>query len=140
MANVTADTYRKIDSGYYNEKQIMRVVYDFAQDGGATADTYRLAEVTGKILVVQATAHVITAFTSGGAATVAIGAETADADAFLASTAVGTLVDDYVVKTAAGQTLVIDGATATDYVSLTIGTAALTAGKIEVILEYVNIV
>ena len=117
----------------------MRVVYDFAQDGGAFADTYRLAEVKGKILVVQATVHVITAFTSGGSATVAVGAETADGDAFLAATAVGTLVDDYVVKTAAGQKLVIDGATATDYITVVLATADLTAGKLEVILEYVNI-
>lgn len=139
MAVVIGNTYRKLDVGYYNEAQIARLVYDFAEDGGATADTVRLAQVTGKILVVEATLHVITAFTSGGSATVTLGAETADADAFAAAVAVGTLVDDYVVKTAAGQILVIDGASATDYITLAVGTAALTAGKLELIMRYFNV-
>lgn len=139
MANVTANTYRKIDSGYYNEMQTQRLVYDFAEDGGSTSDTYRLAEVTGKIYIAECILHVITACTSGGSATVTAGAETADADAFGASIAVATLVDDYVVKTAAGQNLVVDGSSSTDYLSLSIGTAALTAGKIEFILRYIRI-
>lgn len=140
MANVTTNTYRKIDNGgYYNEMSVQRLVYDFAEDGGATADTYRMAEVTGKIYIVECVLHVITACTSGGSATVSAGAETADADAFGSGIAVGTLVDDYVVKTAAGQNLVVDGSSSTDYLSLTIATAALTAGKIEFVMRYFRI-
>jgi len=139
MANVTANTYRKLDAGYYNEQQVARLVYDFAEDGGNTTDIYRLAEVKSKILVVEATLHVITAFSSGGSATLTLGAETADADAFGAAIAVATLVDDYTVKTAAGQILVIDGASATDYISVNIGTAAMTAGKLELIMKYFTV-
>lgn len=139
MANVTCNTYRKLDSGYYNEMQVQRLVYDFAEDGGSTSDTYRMAEVTGKIYIVEAILHVITAVTSAGSATITAGAETADADAFGATIAKATLVDDYTVKTAAGQNLVVDGSSSTDYLSLTVGTADLTAGKVEFIVRYIRI-
>jgi len=135
MANVTANTYKKIDRGFSNERQFVKLTYDFAQDGGATADTVRMAEVNGKIIITECILQVETACTSGGSATVSAGAETADADAFGSAIAVATLVDDYAIDTAAGQSLVVDSG---DYLSLTIATAALTAGKINFYISYYN--
>lgn len=135
MANVTCDTYRIIDRGYDNERQHQKLTYDFSQDGGSTSDTYRMAIVNGKILITEAILQVETAFTSGGSGTVTAGAETADADAFGAAIAVATLVDDYAIDTAAGQSLTVGAA---DYLSLTVGTAALTAGKLHIYLSYFN--
>jgi len=136
MANVTANTYKTLDTLFTNERGFVKLTYDFAQDGGSTSDTYRLALVNSKILITEAILHVETACTSGGSATVTIGAETADANAFADGVAVATLVDDYAIDTAAGQSLVVDAA---DYISLTIGTAALTAGKINLYISYYNV-
>lgn len=136
MANVTAGIYKTIDKQFTGERGFAKLTYDFATDGGATADTVRLALVNSKILITEAILHVETACTSGGSATVSMGAETADADAFGSTIAVATLVDDYAIDTAAGQSLVVDAA---DYISLTIATAALTAGKINLLISYYNI-
>lgn len=136
MANVTANTYRTLDKGFTNERQFVKLTYDFSTDGGAIADTVRMAVVNGKILITECILHVETACTSGGSATVSAGAETADADAFGSAIAVATLVDDYAIDTAAGQSLVVDSG---DYLSLTVATAALTAGKINFYISYYNV-
>jgi hypothetical protein len=135
MANVNAAKYQVIGDPFSNELKTVELVYDFSTDGGADADQYRLAQVQSAILVVGAVIQVSTAFTSGGSATVTVGAETADPDGFLASTAVATLVDNYAKAEAAGQALVIG---AGDYISLNPGTADLTAGKLHVHLIYKN--
>ncbi len=139
MANITCNTYRRLDSGFDAELQHAKLVYDFAEDTGGTSDTFRMGQVDGKILIVLGCLHVETAFTSAGSATIDLGAETADPNAFGATVAKATLVDDYVVKTAAGQILVVDGASATDYISLSVNTAALTAGKLDLFLSYYNV-
>ena len=139
MANITCNTYRFLDTGFDGELMHSHCVYDFAQDTGGTSDTFRMAEVKGKILISLGLLHVETAVTSAGSATITMGAETADADAFAAAVGKATLVDDYAVKTAAGQLLVVDGASATDYISMTVGTAALTAGKIDLFLSYYSV-
>ncbi len=136
MANIEVDAFKTIDKLFSNEVGFAKLTYDFAQDTGGTSDTFRMALVNSKILVIQGILHVETAVTSAGSATIDLGAETADPNAFAATVAKATLVDDYAVDTAAGQSLVIDAA---DYISLTVGTAALTAGKINLFLRYVNV-
>ena len=135
MAAKNAAAQKKMASGFSNERQFMKLTYDFANDGGATTDTYRLAQVDDKILISEAIVQVETACTSGGAATVTIGAETADPDAMLAAQAVAGLTDDATFEVAAGQKLVVGSG---DWITMSIGTAALTAGKINVYVSYYN--
>jgi len=120
--------------GFENEVQYARLTYDFANDGGATGALV-LADMPGKAMVLKAVVHVETACTSGGAATVIIGTSD-DTDAFmdLTSGAVANLVDDFGLEETTAVGAVLDAA---DQVLLTIGTAALTAGKINVELQYV---
>ena len=138
MAQVNATNVKKLGKVFSNEVGFVRMTYDFSLDGGATTDTYVLGETEGKILILDAAVHVETAATSGGEATVKIGVNGGDDDAFLDTTsgAVAALTDDAVVKEVAGQSIVLaDGAK----IEMVIGTAALTAGKINVLVQYVNI-
>jgi hypothetical protein len=60
-------------------------------------------------------------------------------DAFIANTAgaVAALTDDAGIKEAAGQNIVL---AADDTISLKVAVAALTAGKINLFIQYVNVV
>lgn len=138
MAQKTAAKHKTLGRGFSNEVQYAKLTWNYADDGGATTDTYVLGTADGKILILDACAHVETACTSGGSATVKIGISGGDDDAFLdvTSGAVANLVDDFTEKETAGQKIVVaDGGK----VEMAIGTAALTAGKINLIVKYVNI-
>lgn len=118
-----ADTKTR-GAGFENEEEIVRVVYDFAKDAGATG-SLDLFTAANNLIVTYAHAHVLTACTSGGSATVSAG--NADSAAgFIAATAVASLTKDAVIKFV-GSLRVAKGAA----VSMAIATAALTAGKIE---------
>jgi len=136
MAAKHVNAYKTIGNLFSNEEGVVKLTYEFTEDGGATTDTYRLAFVDRKILVTNAVVQVETAC-AGATAVVTIGAEVADADGFLdaASGIVANLVDDFTEKEATGQKLVIG---ADDYITLAIATAALTAGKINLFLSYRN--
>lgn len=138
MARKEVAAHKTIGRGFTNEIQLARLTYDFASDGGATTDTYVLGTAGGKILILDACAHVETAATSGGSATVAIGIVGGDVDAFMtaAQGAVAGLTKDATVKDAAGQKIVV---ASEGKIEAVIATAALTAGKINLIVKYVNI-
>ena len=138
MSTVNAAAHKTFGRGFSNERQFVKLTYDFANDAGAAADAIRLGTTNGKILVMDSVVHVETACTSGGSATVAVGIEGGDVDAFMDTTsgAVANLVDDFCNQETAGQGLVIANGGA---VLLDIATADLTAGKINVLLSYVNI-
>jgi hypothetical protein len=138
MATVTAAAHKTFGRGFSNERQMVKLTYDFATDAGAFADVVKIGTTNGKILVMDSVVHVETACTSAGSATVIVGVAGGDTDAFmdLASGAVASLVDDYVNQETAGQGIVLASGAA---IHLDIGTADLTAGKINVILSYVNI-
>jgi len=118
------------------ESEIVRVVYDFAVDGGATG-ALDLLQASGALIIEDASATVKTACTSGGSATVKSG-PTADDDRFMTTTqgAVASLTANATIlpvvvegtpNVIACPYAVADGGK----VTMTIGTAALTAGKIE---------
>jgi hypothetical protein len=134
MANASA--HSRIEG--FTDKQITWVgEYDFANDTGAAA-TYSLGTFGHKMLVLSGVAYVETGCTSSGSATVIIGASTADVDAVLdvTSGAVANLtVGTTHTETAAVNLVVASGET----LDLTIATAALTAGKIKVILECIKV-
>jgi hypothetical protein len=138
MATVTAAAHKTFGRGFSNERQTVKLTYNFANDAGAFADAVKIGSTDGKILVLDSCVHVETLCASLGSATVIVGVAGGDTDSFmdLASGAVANLVDDFVNQEAAGQGIVI--ASGAD-IHLDIGTADLTAGKINVILSYVNI-
>jgi hypothetical protein len=138
MAQLTAAGAKTLGPLFSNEVEMVKMVYDFAEDGGATTDTYVLGTAGAKILILDSRIHVETQCTSGGSATVKIGINGGDDDAFLdvTSGAVANLVDDFTNSETAGQGLVVaDGGK----IEMVIGTAALTAGKINLIVRYMKI-
>lgn len=135
MANAAA--HKTLGALFSNELRVEKLTYDFAQDGGAVG-TIDLATFSRKCLVTRAYVHVETACTSGGSATVTVGINDTDIDAYATTStgAVANLVDDavlYVATTAAHVAQV------NDTIRVTIGTADLTAGKFNVYVEYMNV-
>lgn len=139
MAVVTASAHKTIGKLFSNEIGFAKLTYDFAADGSATADTVKLATFGSKMMIINAVAQVETACTSGGSAVVNVGILGGDVDAFVADTAgaVASLTDDACIKETAGQKIVV---AANETVSLKVATAALTAGKINLFIQYVNAV
>jgi len=125
---------KKFD-GFAGEKGHAVLTYDFSEDGGVIGNI-DLAEVGKKMLLSLSQIKVDTLCESGGSAVVTIGASSADPDAFLAAArgAVASLVADYVVSEAAAPDLIVP---AGEFIRLNIATAALTAGKIKIYLDYV---
>ncbi len=135
MSNIQCAAYKTLGQAFSNEKAFVKLTYDFSNDGGAySGNTYRLGRTSRKILITEAVVHVETAVV-GSSSTVTLGSTSA-ASVFLNGVAEATLVDDYVVDTAAAQAEVLASG---DYITMTIGTANLTAGKINLFLTYVNI-
>jgi hypothetical protein len=138
MATVTAAAHKTFGRGFSNERQTVKLTYNFTNDAGAFADVVKVGTTEGKILVLDSAVHVETACTSAGSATVIVGVAGGDTDAFmdLTSGAVASLTDDSVAQETTGQGIVLASGAA---IHLDIGTADLTAGKINVILSYINI-
>lgn len=118
-----------------------RVVYDFAADAGATGALDLFTAGDANLVITHAHCTVKTACTSGGSATVKWGV-TGDDDRF-ANTTQGA-----VASLTAGATIIPPALEGTpnvlpmpyklasgDKCLMTIGTAALTAGKIEFVLR-----
>jgi hypothetical protein len=122
-----------------NYKQVGMWEYDFAKDGGAVGDiTLRGPKLpVGAIVTGEGWVKVYTAVTSDGAATVALKITTAEdvlAATGKASFTLNALLDAVPDEAAANAITV---ATAAKGVTATVATAALTAGKFVVILEYI---
>lgn len=134
MANAAG--YKTFDGWGQQPYQVV-LEYDFALDTGAKA-TYSLGKFSQKTLVKSGVVFVETACTSAGSATVAVGTSTADPDGFLDATsgAVANLIDDATLVETTGTNLVV---AADETLDLIIATADLTAGKIQVILECMQV-
>lgn len=137
MAAQVSANYKTIGRGFSNELQYAKIVYDFAVDGGEADDTMDLAVTSGKIMVVHSRFHVETAF-AGTNATMIIGVQGGDTDAFLdvTSGAVTSLTDDSVHQETAGQGIVLASGAV---ITADVATADLTAGKGTLHLWYVNV-
>lgn len=115
-------------------------LYDFAVDGGAVGDIALRGDVVPSgAIVTDVLIHVDTALTSGGAATVALKAESAAdlnaADAISGApwSTTGAKRGDLTATTAPVKT------TAARSIVATVATAALTAGKFSVYVSYLEI-
>ncbi|MEM9116879.1 MAG: hypothetical protein AAGD09_03240 [Cyanobacteria bacterium P01_F01_bin.56] len=111
----------------------VKATYDFAEHGGIVGDNACNLKLPAGAIVYNGFANVVTAPTSGGSATVAIKIEGA-AD-LLTATAISSVTGqlDLVPDGTAGNAIVL---TEDRTLSVTIATAALTAGKIDVYLQY----
>jgi hypothetical protein len=125
---------------FMGSRKYARGLYEFALDGGAVGDiTLRGDSLPSGAVILDAWLHVDTALTSGGAATVAIKTEgaadinAADAISGAPWSTTGAKRADFTATTAPIKT------TAARNIVATVGTAALTAGKFSVIIEYVEL-
>lgn len=132
----------KIHAGgpFMGSRKYARALYEFAVDGGAVGDiTLRGDSLPSGAVILDSWLHVDTALTSGGAATVAIKTEgaadinAADAISGAPWSTTGAKRADFTATTAPIKT------TAARSIVATVGTAALTAGKFSVIIEYVEL-
>lgn len=133
----------QLASDMHKTQNVLKAIYDFSSLGGALGDISLVddlgnsAVLPAGAIVMKVLAYVVTGVTSAGAATVALKAATA-AD-LMAATAKATLVaaalvDGVPVNTAATA---VGPLAADTQVKVTVGTAALTAGKIQYFIEYV---
>jgi hypothetical protein len=129
----TAKGLRKFGAPANNQMTVAHAIYDFAADGGA-AGTYDLIEIDGDCLLHRWWAVVETAVTSTGSATVGAG-YTGATTQFLSAVAKTSFTANSVQKpdsvTGDVPVRLTDGA----YLTLTIATAPLSAGKIHVFAE-----
>lgn len=120
-------------------RRTIRAVYDFAVDGGAVSTiTLRGEKIPSGAIIVDALLYVDTALTSGGSATAAIQAESAND--IMTATAFGSAPwsstgAKRVTQTATSAPVVT---TAERALKLVVGTAALTAGKFSVLVTIVE--
>lgn len=125
--------------GFPNPKvQTVRGVYDFAVDGGAVGSIDISTDIPAGAVILGGYARVITAPTSGGAGTLAISVEGAGdivAAAAVSGAPWSTTGYKSIVPAHTGATAVLT--TVARKIKAVIATAALTAGKVEVFLEYV---
>jgi len=127
--------WKNIGSDFSNEQQIVRVLYDFAVDGGATG-VLNLLTAEGALIVKDFHAVVKTACTSGGSMVLDVGIVTTDTDRLCDGIAVATLVANYTFEAP-----YVEGTPNTrvlpfhlpdnGVLAMEIKTADLTAGKIE---------
>lgn len=128
MATQTSNQLKKFGGGLAGERFSAKLVYDFAVDGGEADDAIRIGTAAANCIITEAYWHVETAFVSGGSATVAIGIESGDVDAFMDTTsgAVANLTDNAVGSESAGQGLYV---AAGSNILFDIATVDMTAGK-----------
>ena len=122
--------------GLENNKQVGYWEYDFSRDGGAIGTVTMFGpKLPVGAIVVDGLIKVETAVTSAGAPTVALHITTAEdvlAETLKGALTLNALID--AVPDAAASAVTV--ATAAKGVTLTIGTATLTAGKIVCMLDY----
>lgn len=123
--------------GLEASKRVAYYEYDFAVEGGAVGDiTLRGPGLPAGAIITDGKIHVITAVTSGGAATAALKIESAEdvlAATAKATLAINAILDVVPVRTAATSIRVTANGKKP---VMTVATAALTAGKMIVALEY----
>lgn len=126
-------TDKKLASGAPTSigNQMYSVTYDFDADGGTAADTRVLIEFKDAVAVKLSAVRVRTALTSGGAATISLGV--AAGTEYLSAEAIATFAAGAIVNAdEPGGYFKVE---ADEKIVLSIGTADLTAGKLEFLFE-----
>jgi len=136
MTDIVVAGHKTFSAGFTGETKRVGLIYDFSKDGGAySGKVYILGTLDGKALIEKVIVRVLTAVTSGGSATVIVG-HTDNDDCFVDATAgaVANLGADKVgaAATTSVPLVLADG----KKITMTIGTADLTAGKVVVEVFY----
>ncbi len=139
MTAQTSENIKTISGAWTGKSDELLMTWDFSIDGGESDDTVRLCAISSRIVVIEATVFVATTC-AGDGATVTIGIEGGQTDAFLHSSRgqVADLAAGYVVQEANSQGMLIDGSSATKYIAIDIADVDLTAGKIHLFMRYVK--
>lgn len=124
----------RLQMGSVAGNDVVDAVYDFAVQGGAIGTITLPVQIPAKAIVIGGFLDVITAPTSGGSATVAInveGAADVQAPTAIASLTTGrkALIPVFTAASSVKTTIQRN-------VTVTIATAALTAGKFHIVLYY----
>ena len=142
MAITVAD-HKTICEPFGNGESIVRVTYDFAADAG-TAGAFNLVTADGDIVITDAHMYVETAFTSAGAAVIDLGVVGVDTDSLIDNApkdrfAAGKFINCLTALPGSAEGtlyslpfLLAD----TKIIAMTVGTAALTAGKAHFFFRY----
>ena len=133
-------SHRTVGQDFGNKVEYRRFVYDFAEDGGATG-ALDIMTAEDDLVMVHAHATVKTACTSDGSATLIWGIETVDTDEFcnttqgaVANLTAGAVIVPPVVEGTPNVFALPQKLASGGKLIMTIGTAALTAGKIEFVV------
>lgn len=126
---------KEIAPEFSNEEALVRSLYEYSRDGGAVG-TFELFEANKDCVVTHFHAYVKEAVTSAGSATVIIG-QTGDDDSLVTSKLQAALTIGTLLKEDGAAVLPIKLA-AGDKIYMTVGVAALTAGKIDCVIKYVK--
>lgn len=122
-----------------NGAKMVKAVWDFSVNGGAVGDIALSVTVPSGGLVTRTGYYVNTTCTSGGAATVALklGAQASGTIVGGTPIAVATLTAGAVANGDVTDVATAKRASADRILTLVVGTAALTAGKITFVVEYI---
>ena len=124
--------YKEAIYVFSNGAEHIELEYDFAADGGAVG-VYDLAMIKERMVVEKAYLKVVDAVTSGGSATVEFGIKGGDTDAFIAAVGpAGLLINTVVDQASTADGLVV---AADSGLAMEVKTAALTAGKLRLVLK-----
>lgn len=124
------DDYREVNA-FHNESLLVRKVYDFTKDGGSIA-VFDLMKMNAAMVIEESYVNVKVAVLSGGAPTVQIGIKGGDTDALMVATVKANLLINTTIDGAAASKRLYVAKDAV--ISLEVKVAALTAGKIELVL------
>jgi len=123
--------YQNCGAQFANAEEVIRVVYDFSQDGGATGD-YDVLVSKGDSMVKLEYAIVKTAVTSGGSMTMDLGKGNTGVE-FMSGQAVAGLTAGAIFKPtyATSMLKLADG----EKINMGLNVAAATAGKVEFVFK-----
>lgn len=121
---------KTVGAPFKNAVEVVRVIYDFAEDGGQVEDNTVLT-AEGNVLVRCIGAKVITAPTSGGSATIDLGKGTSGTEFISTEAYTSFALNALYASESAAFVKLADG----EVINMGVATAALTAGKIEFIFE-----
>lgn len=134
---VTLASYRIWPAGTRSQCiQVFHAIYDFAVDGGAQGEIVPAltVQIPKNVILIGATLDVPAAFTSGGAATVAVGTTAGSAaNSIRVATAIATLSLNALVNGSVTFAAPVKMSAAGN-ISVTVAAADLTAGKMEILV------
>jgi hypothetical protein len=123
---------KTVGAPFPNKSEIVRVVYDFAVDGGSIKK-YDALVASDKMIVKLRHAHVITAVDAVGAIAISLGS-VANEDEFLDGVLKAAMTIGAVLPSAGGNVLLAAG----EKIIMDLAASAATVGKIEFVFEVVK--